>query len=222
LQQPHTFRAAALAKAIFIMLGRPTSVMNPQQKVLISEPLKKLPRAKNSISLFKFMGSISNRRPLNIFRTSSFHSQGSRTSTAASDLIDLRFEERPAVHFILSRHDYTTEELRASWYQDDEYARMTTECCKQIRRMEEGQILKDKKYCSRGLESHTRLGTISKSKNQKLAISTLLEDQVENRQLGVDDEEALAQHYNQATSSCQLWATAVGLRDQKEAERCMD
>jgi hypothetical protein len=198
------------------------SVMNPLQKISKSEYLKKVPPTKASKSLFKFIESVSKRtRPLSIFRTSSFQSQGSIFSTF-SNLTDVRFEEKPAVRFILSRHDYTAEELQASWYQDKEYATMTQECWKQVRKMEKGQILKDKKYCSRGLESHTRIGTIIKSKNRKLAFSALLNGQVEQRQLGVVDEEALSQHSNQATSSCQLWATVVGLRDQQEAERYMD
>jgi hypothetical protein len=189
------------------------------------------PPEKEVTSLSKFMKSVSKKRPLHLFRNSSFPSQSS-TCTAATDMTErtdvsdvertVRFAATPRGHFTLSRDDYSSEELRASWYQHEEYARITKECCKQVRKMEEGEILKDKKYCSRGLEPHTRLCSITKSANRKLAFSAVLDEQEEQRQLGVVDDEAIGQLYNQVSSSCQLWATALGLRDQRQAERYLD
>jgi hypothetical protein len=95
---------------------------------------------------------------------------------------------------------------------------MRQDCYKQIKKMENGEVFKDKKYCSRGLESSTRLAAISKTQNCKNAINVVLDEQDEQRRLGVVDEEALAQRYHQGTSSCQLWASTVGLRDQRVAE----
>jgi hypothetical protein len=213
------------------MLG-PTHVLNPpQEEVAIPQPLKKLEQTKKTTSLSRFMKYVSKKRPLSLFRTSTFHSQSS-TCTAATDMTErtdvsdaertVRFSAKPAVHFVLSRDDYSTEELRASWFQHEEYAKITRKCCKQVRKMEDGEILKDRKYCSRGLEAHTRLFSITKSANRKLAFSAVLDEQEEQRQLEVVDDEEIRQLYNQVSSSCQLWATTLGFRDQREAERYID
>jgi hypothetical protein len=214
-----------------IMLG-PMNVMNPPQQEVTIEPLKEVEQTRKSTSLSKFMKSVSKKRPRNLFRNSSYRSQSS-TNTAATDMTErtdvgdvertVRFAAKPAaVHFTLSRDDYSTEELRASWFQQEEYARITKDCCKQVRKMEEGEIFKDKKYCSRGLEAHTRLRSITKSANRKLAFSAVLDEQEEQRQLGVVDDDTIGQLYNRVSSSCQLWATTLGLRDQREAERYLD
>jgi hypothetical protein len=205
--------------------------MNPSQKevTIPEQPRKKLEQTKkSSTSLSKFMLSVSKKRP-SLFRDSSFQSQSSNC-TAATDMTErtgvsdvertVRFSAKLVVHFTLSRHDYSAEELLASWFQCEEYTRITKECCKQVRKMEKGYIFKDKKYCSRGLE--TRLCSITKSANRKLAFSAVLDEQEEQRQLGGVDDEAIGQLYNQVSSSCQLWATTLGLRDQREAERLED
>jgi hypothetical protein len=167
-----------------------------------------------------------------MLRNASFNSQ----KTSATDCTDttmqsvFNVEERSVhfdvakpdtVHFILSRHDYTAEEKQVAWFQDEEYARITKECCKQVRKMDNGEDLKDKKYSSRGLESHTRLAAISKSQNRRLAVNAVLDEQDE-QELDDPNEEAISYAYCQVTSSCQLWACTIGLRDQRSAEECMD
>jgi hypothetical protein len=125
--------------------------------------------------------------------------------------------------FTLSRNDYTPEEIKATWYQDEEYSKISKDCCTQIKEMENGEIFKDTQYCSRGLESHTKLATISKTQNRKNATDAVLAEQDEQRRLGVvDDEARIAHRYHQGTSSCQLWANTVGLRDQRAAERYIE
>jgi hypothetical protein len=212
---------------------RPINDMNPpqQEEVTRIEPLKEVEQTKKSTSLSKFMKSVSKKRPLNLFRNSSSRSQSS-TCTVTTDMTErtdtrdvertVQFAAKPAVHFTLSHGEYSTEELRPSWYQHEEYTRISKDCCKQVQKMEEGEILKDKKYCSRGLEGHTRLCSITKSANRKLAFSAVLYEQEEQQLLGVVDDEAIGQLYNQVSSSCQLWATTLGLRDQREAERYLD
>jgi hypothetical protein len=224
--------------------------MVPTQQVALSKPcykeLSKFCAKRNVLSTF--MKTFSRKRPLNTSRNESFNSQ--RTSatdsesfnsqrTSATDSTDITVQSEHSVismvercvhfdvakpdtlHFILSRHDYTAEEKQAAWFQEKEYAMITRECCKQVRKMENGESLKDKKYCSRGLESHTRIAAISKSQNRKLAVNAVLDEQDE-QELETPDEEAISHAYCQVTSSCQLWASTIGLRDQRSAEECMD
>jgi hypothetical protein len=134
----------------------------------------------------------------------------------------VRFAPTAGVRRCLSRTEYTPEEIKATWYQDEEYRTIRKDCCKQINKMQNGEVLKDKKYCSRGLESHTRLAAISKTQNRKTANNAALDEQEEQQRMGVVDEQAIAQRYQQTTSSMQLWATAIGFRDQRVAEEYMD
>lgn len=134
----------------------------------------------------------------------------------------LRFAANDVVRITISRHDYTDAELEASWFQEDEYTEITMQCCKQVRKMEKGKVFKDKKYCSRGLESLTRQAAMDKAYSRRLAFDAVLDEQDEQWQLGVVDEEAIAERYAEVSSSCQLWASVIGLRDQREAETYAD
>jgi hypothetical protein len=144
-------------------------------------------------------------------------SEGTSRSEIESSV---RFDSKATTRFTLSRIEYTPEEIKATWYKDEEYTKIRNQCLKQIKKLENGKVFtKDKKCLSRGLESQTRLATISKTLNRKNALDAVLDEQDDQRRLGVVDEEAIAQRYHQGTSSCQLWASTVGLRDQREAER---
>jgi hypothetical protein len=185
---------------------------------------------KNALS--KFMTTVSRKRPLIMLRNASFNSQKTSATESTNSTVPSVFniEEKSVhfdvtkpdtVHFILSRHEYTAEEKQVAWFQDEEYARITKECCKQVRKMDNGENLKDKKYSSRGLESHTRLAAISKSQNRRLAVNAVLDEQDE-QELDAPNEEAISYAYYKVTSSCQLWACTIGLRDQRSAEECID
>jgi hypothetical protein len=175
-----------------------------------------------------FMKSVVSRKATRRLSTCSAESDatGATALTEQSDFseIDLtvRFAPTTDVCPSLARKDYTPQEMRACWYQGEEYRKITKECCKQIKKMQNGEVLKDKKYCSRGLESHTRLAAISKTLNRQTAINAVLDEQEDQWQMGVGLDEDIAQRYQQTTSSCQLWASTVGLRDQRVAEEYMD
>jgi hypothetical protein len=220
-----------------IMSPPVSNIMVPTQQVALSKPcceeLTECCAKRNVLSTF--MKTFSRKRPLNMSRSESFNSQ----KTSATDSTDTTVQSEQSVisiversvhfevtkpdtlHFILSRHDYTAEEKQAAWFQEKEYAMITRECCRQVRKMENGESLKDKKYCSRGLESHTRIAAISKSQNRKLAVNAVLDEQDE-QELDTPDEESISHAYCQVTSSCQFWASTIGLRDQRSAEECMD
>ena len=114
------------------------------------------------------------------------------------------------------------EEHHATWYSKDEYAAITKTCCKQIDMLNRGEILMDNKYCARGLEAHTRSQSIAKRMNRSLAFQTVLNEQAHQIHLGISNDEVLSRKYHAASSSCQLWATVGGLRDQREANNIHD
>ena len=81
-----------------------------------------------------------------------------------------------------------------------------------------GELLKDKKYCARGLETHTKTRSRTKSMTRVLACQVVLQEQDRQWREGIRHEDAIAYVYHSASASCQLWANVVGLEDQKEAE----
>ena len=74
----------------------------------------------------------------------------------------------------------------------------------------------------RGLEAHTRGAGIIKNQNRLDVFDAILSEQQTQIRLGVIDEEEIARKYQQIASSCQMWANAIGLRDQCEANKYFD
>ena len=126
----------------------------------------------------------------------------------------ITFKKRASARLQLSRKEYTPEEIAATWYTSEEYVSIRRECLKQILKMENGGTFKDKKYCSRGLENHTRVKSICRMQNKKDSFRAVLDEQAEQQRNGIVDAERIAKRYHQVTTSCQLWACIVGLQDQ--------
>lgn len=204
-----------------------------------------------SSGLAKFFSGVTMKRPLtqsgrpfNVFRTGSFQSQhtaatehtdfSDRSARSDRQAVSAVAEDVPVVRRVrfaldkseicpvLVRAEYTSEEKKASWFQEDEYAQITRECCKQVRKMEKGEQLRDKKYCSRGLESHTRRASDAKSRTRKASIEAVLYEQDRQYEEGIEDDELISQFYIDSSSSSQLWAHRVALQDQRAAEETMD
>jgi hypothetical protein len=123
---------------------------------------------------------------------------------------------------ILGRHQYSNDELDACWFRGDEYTAITRSCIKQIQKLEQGAKLRDQKYCSRGLEAHTKLAGLAKAQNRRAAWDGVLDEEEEQISLGVVDDEPIARSYQDVSSSCQLWARKVALDDQRAAELVYD
>jgi hypothetical protein len=65
------------------------------------------------------------------------------------------FATYDTVHRTIARQDFSSEELKAAWFSEEEFLQILDQCSKQIHKMDQGKILKDKKYCARGLEALT-------------------------------------------------------------------
>jgi hypothetical protein len=150
-------------------------------------------------------------------KTSSDRSTKSE-STAATEQEEFRVRFSQKIHICktLSREDYTTEEIQACWFTAEENQRIHRHCSKEIRKMDEGTKLKDKKYCSRGLEGHTTVGAATKKRNRSFAINAILDEQMIQWEEGIFDEDAISEIYYRASSRCRVRARIVGLRDHRE------
>ena len=165
------------------------------------------------------------KRPLNlVFGNHSSDRSVVSTETEETELEKfVSFASHATMYETIARQNYTQEEIKATWYSQDEYLQISKQCCKQIQKMNRGERLRDKKYCSRGLEAHTTIGLVTKMRNRAESIQAVLEEQeVQRIKEGIHDEDTIADLYNEVTSSCQLWARTVALRDQREAEAYLD
>jgi hypothetical protein len=188
-------------------------------KVNNSISIKALSQATRNNRFSKLISSAVGQEPLRkLFKTSSDCSIKSESTAATEQEFRVRFSARIHVRNTLSCKDYTPEEIQSCWYTAEEEQRIHRHCSKEIRKMEEGSELKDKKYSSRGLERHTTVGAATKKENVWLAISAVLDEQMVQWENDIFDENAIAAIYYITNSVCQLRANIVGLRDQRDMQ----
>jgi hypothetical protein len=140
-----------------------------------------------------------------------------------SEKAAVSFDANVALTETIALDDFTLNEIEAVWYTAEEMENIAQGCVKILDKIENGKHLNEKKYCARGLETHTVVGSLSKTRNRATSVMSVLEEQ--RRQVeGAEalDDEFIAELYNHITSSSQMWAQVVGSRDQKEAEKYID
>ncbi|KAG7342002.1 hypothetical protein IV203_007094 [Nitzschia inconspicua] len=122
-------------------------------------------------------------------------------------------------HCTIARNDYTEEETAVVWYSQQELNQIRTKAAKLVELLEKSNgYLGHKRYCTRGLEGHTRAGYKNKMMNRGIASMVVLDEQ--DRQLserGVINYGIIAVAYQQVSSRCQLCASVVGESDSKAA-----
>jgi hypothetical protein len=151
-----------------------------------------------------------------VFKTDSEEGSLQSTATETTQVVKfVRFSEKTRVRKTLSRKDYALEETEATWSSLEERQQISRQCWKEIKKINHGEKLKDKKYCARGLEGSTKIGSVSKARTRALAVSAVLDEQMIQWAEGVFDENTIADVYHRASSSCQMWASMVGQRDHK-------
>lgn len=128
----------------------------------------------------------------------------------SSESSERRVVFRQDVHckLIPSAKDLDEAERHEIWMTADAFSKIARNCAKIVRMMD-----MNNKYCSRGLESRTRQGAITKNHNRMKAIRTVLSEQSRG-----SSPEVIAKAYHAASSSSQLWACVVALKDQRTAE----
>jgi hypothetical protein len=167
--------------------------------------------------------------PCEISMSSVQQRQGAKTTHMkmrnSSKMKKVSFQDCDEVFGILSRQEIAAPEVRNEiWYSRDEYEKIIQACSRQISMLDQGKLLKDKKFCARGLESHTRIQAHTRSMNRCLAYKAVLCEQERQVRAGfvVLDDKKIAQRYNAASYSSQLWAHVVGLADEREAKDIQD
>ena len=126
------------------------------------------------------------------------------------------FNEEVRIRPTLSLRDFTEEELHNSWYSREEYNDISRGISKEVKKMTQGKVLRDKKYCERGLERFTEEGSKTCSRNKVRAIHSVLEEQHKQNEEGRFDENSIAQVYETKSQGCRRKAYKAGLRDAKQ------
>jgi hypothetical protein len=189
---------------------------NPFVNMMVS-PIKSLSQPRRNNPFVKLLSSAASKSMRKLFNSS----EGSIISTATetTQLVKhVRFSDQNCIRKTLSRMDYTVEECKASWLSREEGRKILRQCEKEVKKIDDGKKFKDKKFCARGLEGHTWIGSISKEQNRALAVNAVLGEQATQWEEDVFDEDAIAEIYYRASTSCQLRATLVGRRDHRAAE----
>ena len=125
----------------------------------------------------------------------------------------------------MSRREYTDEEMASTWYSEDELQETSMSVCKEVDMIDSGVVLRGTKYCSRGLEGHTRIGRSIKVAARNISFQTVLEEQDVQWDADVSEveaERAIAEAYARTTSASQLWAVIVGFRDARASQSCYE
>jgi hypothetical protein len=143
----------------------------------------------------------------------------SKGKSQAKRMKEVSFAANVAQIEIMGLDEYTQKEIKNTWHTEKEMNAITMRCIKILTKIEFGRSFKGKRYCVRGLESHTTSGSIAKERNRETAMMSVLEEQ--QRQFdatGVVDIESISKAYKRTTSSQQMWAQVVASRDKQEAE----
>ena len=186
--------------------------------------IKSLSQPRRSNPFIK-LASVARQQPLRkLFKSytegnSSVLSTSTARETTQQAVKCVRFSENNNICKTLSRKNYTLEESKASWLSREDSKKILRQCYKEIKKIDHGMTFKDKKYCVRGLEGQTRIGSVSKEQNRALAFKAVLDEQLMQWEEGVFDEDTIAEVYYTASSRrCQRWASLVGRRDHRAAK----
>ena len=125
------------------------------------------------------------------------------------------FHRSVTVVEVQNSSDFTRREIADVWYSSDEMDQITKRCFKVVRKMDAREA---KRYCTRGLEGYSRIGSVVKTMARSTALAAVLNEQsrhsLKNEKF---DDQAIANVYQRISSSCRLWAQVVGKQDRQTA-----
>jgi hypothetical protein len=162
-------------------------------------------------------------KSLSSFTSNNFDGSLTNMSTATENtqVVEfVQFSEKNHIYRTLSREDYTLEETNATWSSREERQRVSRQCRKEIKKIDNGEeSIEDKTFSARGLEGRTKIASFSKAQTRALAINAVLDEQfIQSTEGGVFNEDTIAAVYFIASSPCQVLASVVGQRDHRAAE----
>jgi hypothetical protein len=186
---------------------------------MMVNPIKSLSQPRRNNPFVKLLSSAARQSMRKLFKSSSERSIMSTATETTQVVKRVRFSEINRVRYTLSRMNYTVEECNASWLSREDGRKIWRQCEKEIKKINDGKKFKDTKFCARGLEGHTWIGSFSKEQNRTLAVNAVLGEQSTQWEEGIFEEYTIAEVYYRASSSCQLWASLIGRHDHRAAKK---
>lgn len=131
----------------------------------------------------------------------------------------VRFNESVSVRNTRALADYTPAEIEKCWYTAAEFDGIRHNMEKQIRKLNRGEKLRDRKYCSRGLECYVDEAAELRQEYKDLARQAVLDEQYYQQEEGIVDEYTIAAAYLLVSKPCLKKAQKIGQRDAMEVQQ---
>ena len=136
----------------------------------------------------------------------------------------LRFSEEPSTVFLIPHlNEFTKAEIKATWFEPNEYASMKGEYKDTLFLIECGKTLDEIEHTARGLEYRTQEGAWARYENKRDAYNAVLDEQDIQWKEDYDDDEALRRVYLEHSTKCSEAAHKLAVQDALQAETfCTD
>jgi hypothetical protein len=164
-----------------------------------------------------------NKKSMNQLKTKQKHVEDENTVDTEPTFVEksISFAPLVKVRCTIARSDYSMDEINMCWYSAEEYSQISEQCVKQIEKLNRGEKLNGKKYCTRGLEGHTDVRSYERMQAKELARSTVLNEQDTQVSEGVWDEDFMSKIYQDVSSSGKSYAQMVALCDERAVKKIM-
>jgi hypothetical protein len=129
------------------------------------------------------------------------------------------FGGNDTTHEVLHRNDYTPEEITSTWFDRVDLRQMKDATKIEARLLEKGVLTEGDDVTVRGLESRTRHGAQRKRANKMNAYSAVFMELDTQFDLGLYDEDAIADVYYEYSEKCQAEAQTLAARDAKDVQQ---
>lgn len=144
------------------------------------------------------------------------------SSFAAPKKSNKRVTFSKTVHCKEMRHikDYKEEEIKMFWLTTPDYLHIKSTIRQTLDMMMQGNsvVANDEEFCTRGLESRTRVGARARSYTKLRTRSAVLNEQDMQREEGFQDPYILATVSMEQTASSRAWAQAIALEDYRSIQ----
>jgi hypothetical protein len=153
-----------------------------------------------------------------MMNTTKFPSSVPQHTSVTSSKYNVHFsDDTTTTRLVLSRADYTMEEVTATWYNRTDLKQMRDTARCEAKLLAAGLLQETMHTSARGLEARTSEGLKRKRSNRTNATTALFDELDQQDEQGVFDDDALADVYFIYTEHCQVAAQMMGMRDAKLA-----
>lgn len=122
-----------------------------------------------------------------------------------------------ATYEVMSRADYTHEELEATWFDRGEMRQMKENARSEGKLVDSGLLVQGSEVSIRGLESRTKEGMKRKRQNRMNAYAAVFFEIDCQQEEHYFDEDMIADAYFTYSEPCAMTAQMIGKRDEIEA-----